>query len=79
MERHPAVEGIYIMGANQSQANGEIKHYGGKNNSKNKITPSVPAAILVPALIHNIRLFNIDIPILEGIEKWRMELDFKVS
>ena len=79
LERHPAVEGIYIMGANQSQANGEIKHYGGKNNSKNKITPSVPAAILVPALIHNIRLFNIDIPILEGIEKWRMELDFKVS
>ena len=67
------------MRARQNQANGEFRRYCGKSNIDNKITPSEPSAILVPALIHNITLFNIDTAIFEGIEKWRIEVDFQVS
>ena len=79
LERHAAVERIYVMRARQNQANGEFRRYCGKSNIDNKITPSEPSAILVPALIHNITLFNIDTAIFEGIEKWRIEVDFQVS
>ncbi|AJQ94234.1 hypothetical protein [Gynuella sunshinyii] len=45
----------------------------------NIITSSRYDAILVPARTHNITLFNNYQNVFEGIEKWRIEVDFRVG
>ncbi|WP_298774540.1 hypothetical protein [uncultured Shewanella sp.] len=77
LERHDAVDSIYVMRASQALANGESRQYRGKG--ENKIEPSEPASILVPAQNHNISLFNSDTALFEGVGKWRIDLDFKVT
>ncbi|WP_157368869.1 baseplate J/gp47 family protein [Algicola sagamiensis] len=67
LEKHPAAEMIY-----------DIKRLG-DNEDRAYIEPDRPSKILVPSAHHNITLLTGSKDIYEGIGKWRIEVDFKVS
>ncbi|MCL1123205.1 hypothetical protein [Shewanella surugensis] len=79
LERHAAVEKIYVMRAQQTLVNDDILRYSAKDEDDNRIEPSELGAILVPKPNHKISLFNTDVELFEGIGKYRLELDFIVS
>lgn len=69
LERHIAVEMIHVMRASVN----------GNTVDGNVIEPSFAGAILVPGSEHKISLVNRHIEVYEGVEKWRVEVDFVVS
>ena len=68
LEHQTALEQVYV-----------IRAFRGTKLCGDIITPENAQGILVPAREHRITLFSRDTPIFEGIEKWRLELDFIIS
>ncbi|NRD73494.1 hypothetical protein HQQ94_09595 [Shewanella sp. VB17] len=79
LERHLALEKIYVMRARQALSKGGVKRYSAKNLADNRIEPSELEAMLVSKVNHKINLFNTHVELFEGIGKYRLELDFTVG
>lgn len=86
LEQHPAVELIYVLRASQAirdKEDGTLTYksydYTPDNEAGNRIEPSNPSAILVPAKKHQISRFNKDLNEVEGIGVWRIDFEFRVA
>lgn len=85
IDSHPALRAVYVLRAKQFTDAG-TQYYpdsvsaeeGEKYQQDNLIRPGSAQSILVPAKRHDINLFSDFQPTFEGIEKWRLELDWKV-
>ncbi|CAM3838777.1 hypothetical protein VA7868_02333 [Vibrio aerogenes CECT 7868] len=77
LETHPAVLLVhYIRGTIRRAGEDEAETL---DPDCNVIEPGSPGAILVPAENHTFTLVAQDVDIIEGIGKWRIELDFIVG
>ncbi|SHO56461.1 Baseplate J-like protein [Vibrio quintilis] len=80
LEQHPAVDVVHHIRATVDRP---AQILPGVPNSfdetDNIIQPGQEDAILVPSHYHKIVLVDQDLPIVEGIGKWRVEIDLTVS
>ncbi|MEI8634211.1 hypothetical protein P4S72_23505 [Vibrio sp. PP-XX7] len=75
LEQHPAVDTVHYIRATVSGEQG-VRNY---DDADNIIEPSGDENILVPSRNHKVVLVDQDVAVVEGVGKWRIEIDFTVT